>query len=165
MEPKITGFRFRMLRVCTPRSRRRQNGSTRRRGLDIRSPTRTSFTPRSASFCGRPGGLELVLVKHPTPNIQPHPPPQRFPHSSPTSNDRRAQPGSCLLLNRLVVDLGEDGGWAFGGAVWVDDGDAVRAEACGDGRAFAFMQVTEVQVADEGGGVDERDGDAGFFGG
>ena len=42
---------------------------------------------------------------------------------------------------------------AFARAVRIADRDAVGAEARGDGRAFAFGQVFEVQVAPLRGGV------------
>jgi len=50
-------------------------------------------------------------------------------------------------------------------AVRVAEGDAVFAEAGGDGRALAFGQVFEVQVAHARGGVHDGAGDAGFLGG
>jgi len=53
---------------------------------------------------------------------------------------------------------------AFARAVRVAEGDADLAEAGGDGRAFAFGQVFEVQVAHAGGGVHDGAGDAGFLG-
>lgn len=45
-----------------------------------------------------------------------------------------------MLLQRLVVDLLKHGSRAFADAIGIDDGDAVGAEAGGDGGTFAFAQ-------------------------
>ena len=49
-------------------------------------------------------------------------------------------------------------------AVRVNDCDAVGAETRGDGSAFAFLQVFEIQVAHEAGGVNDCHGDSRFLG-
>jgi len=64
----------------------------------------------------------------------------------------------------IVVDALEHLVRAFARAIRVADGDAVFAEAGGDGRALAFGQVFEVQVAHLGGGIDDGADDAGFLG-
>ena len=68
-------------------------------------------------------------------------------------------------LNRLLVNLLQHLVRAFPCAVRIAEGDAVGAEAGGDGRAFALGQVFEVQVAHLRGGVHDGTGDAGFLGG
>ena len=68
-------------------------------------------------------------------------------------------------LNRLLVNLLQHLVRAFPCAVRIAEGDAVGAEAGGDGRAFAFDQVFEVQVTHLRGGVHDGTGDPRFLGG
>ena len=55
--------------------------------------------------------------------------------------------GERLHSNHLLVNFLKHLVRAFVRAVRVAEGDALGAEAGGDGRAFAFGQVFEVQVA------------------
>src|SRR5437867_4454464 len=49
--------------------------------------------------------------------------------------------------------------------IWVQNGDAFLAEARGDGSAFAFAEVFEVQITHETCRVEDGDGNAGVFSG